>query len=232
MWRTGNDIRDNWDMQLNGEWVDRAKKGLLILCFLALLGATIWSGMMISACSGKGDRFGAFFYFTVCMACGASMGLLFVVCCLRDFADGMLDTLMAPRRFRDRPAPLVTPVRALIREERHDEARKRLEALLEEYPDVPELRILMLDLLNGPLNRPDEAMRTAESYFIRPERVRSEDNAKLLLRYVGLARELGRENDAALLLAAELHRMKTGYTNAERKTLQTTLATLRAGQNG
>lgn len=219
-------------MRLNGEWVDRAKKGLLILCFLVLLGATIGSGMMISVCSGKGDRFGAFFYFAVCMACGAAMGLLFVVCCLRDFVDGMLDTLMVPRRFRDRPAPLVTPVRALIRGERYDEARERLEALLKEYPDVPELRILMLDLLNGPLNRPDEAMRTAESYFIRPERVRSEDNAKLLLRYAGLARELGRENDAALLLAAELHRMKTGYTNAERQTLKTTLAALRAGRNG
>jgi len=219
-------------MQLNGEWVDRAKKGLLILCFLALLGATIGSGIMISVSSGKGDRFGAFFYFTVCMLCGASMGLLFVVCCLRDFADGMLDTLMAPRRFRDRPAPLVTPVRALILEERYDEARERLEALLKEYPDVPELRILLFDLLNGPLNRPDEAMRTAESYFIRPERVRSEDNAKLLLRYVGLARELGRENDATLLLAAELRRMKTGYTQSERQTLKTTLAALRAGQNG
>lgn len=232
MWRTGNDIRENGDMQLNGEWVDRAKKGLLILCFLALLGATIRSGMMISVCSGKGDRFGAFFYFAVCMLCGLSFGFLFVVCCLRNITDGVLDTLMAPRKFRDRPAPLVTPVRALIRQERYDEALERLELLLKEYPDIPELRILGFDLFNESLDRPEDAMRTAESYFIRPERVCSEDNAKLLLRYVGLARELGRENDATLLLAAELRRMGTGYTRAERQTLKYTLAALRAEQNG
>lgn len=218
-------------MQLNGEWVDRTKKGLLILCFLFLIGAVVYSGLQIKVAVARGDRIGAFIHFAVCMMCGFAFGMLFVLFCLRGAAENMIDTLMAPRKFRDRPAPLVSPVRALIKQERFDEAFERLKLLLEEYPDVPELRILNFDLVNGPLDRPDEAIRTAESYFIRPGRTRSEDNAKLLLRYVGVARELGRENDAALLLAAELQRMGTGYTQTERRTLKTTLAALRAGQN-
>lgn len=219
-------------MLRGNRWEDPVKKGLLILCFLFLIGVVIYSGFQIKVSVARGDRMGAFIHFAVCMLSGLGFGILFVLFCLRGAAENMIDTLMAPRKFRDRPAPLVSPVRALIKQERFDEAFERLKLLLEKYPDVPELRILNFDLLTGPLDRPDEAVRTAESYFIRPVRTRSEDNAKLLLRYVGLARELGRENDAALLLAAELRRMGTGYTKAERETLKTTLTALRAVQNG
>jgi len=219
-------------MLRGNRWEDPVKKVLLILCFLFLIGMVIYSGFQIKVSVAREDRIGAFIHFAVCMICGFAFGMLFVMFCLRGAAENMIDTLMAPRKFRDRPAPLVSPVRALIKQERCDEAFERLKLLLEEYPDVPELRILNFDLLNGPLDRPDEAIRTAESYFIRPERVRSEDNAKLLLRYVGLARELGRENDAALLLAAELRRAGTGYTKLERQALGTTLKALRAGNAG
>ncbi len=211
------------------------KKYIRIKIILGTMTSLFCFGMAIYsvALAGRATTQFEVIWRMICVMPWACAGaVLLVHLHLHSVSDGILDWLMAPRQFRDRPAPLVTPVRALVRQERYDEARERLTHLLEEYPEVPELRILHFDLLNGPLDRPDDAMRTAESYFIRPERVRSEDNAKLLLRYVGLARELGRENDAARLLAAELHRRKTGYTRAERKTLGTTLATLRTGNSG
>ncbi|MPN24249.1 hypothetical protein SDC9_171644 [bioreactor metagenome] len=75
-------------------------------------------------------------------------------------------------------------------------------------------------------------MRTAEAYFVRPKRERSEANAKLLMRYVGLACELESENDAILLLSSELHRPGTGYTKAELRTIEKALEALRAGSSG
>lgn len=211
------------------------KKYIRIKIILGTMIGLFCFGMAIYSVALAGratTQFGVIWRMICVMPWACAGAVLLVHLHLHSVSDGVLDWLMAPRRFRSRPAPLVTPVRALIRQARYDEAQERLTHLLEEYPEVPELRILYFDLLNGPLDRPDDAMRAVESYFIRPERVLSEDNAKLLLRYVGLARELGCENDAARLLAAELRRMRTGYTKAERKTLETTLATLRTGNSG
>lgn len=213
-------------------WQDSVKKGLLILCFLFLIGMMVRSAALIGGAMARGDRFGAFFHFGVCMLCGLAIGMLFVVFCLRGVAENMIDTLMAPRRYLDRPAPLVTPVRALIKQERYEEAFTRLEALRGEYPEVPELRILAFDLLSGPLDRPEEAIRIAEEYFTRPERIRSEENLKLVLRCAGLARDLGRRDEAIMLLTSELRRLGTGYCRAERKLLGNQLAALRVERNG
>lgn len=212
-------------------WQDSVKKGLLLLCFLFLIGMTFRSAVLVGGAMARGDRFGAFLHFAVCMICGLALGMLFVIFCLRGAAENMIDTLLAPRRFLDRPAPLVTPVKALIKQERCEEALARLEELRKEYPEVPELRLLAFDLLNGPLNRPEEALRIGEEYFTRPERIRSEDNLKLLQRCAGLAGDLGRRDEAILLLTSELRRLGTGYSRADRKLLGNQLAALRTGQS-
>lgn len=117
---------------------------------------------------------------------------------------------------RSRPAPLLSPVEALIRQTRYGEALERLNLLIEAGPEFPTAWLMRFDLLRGPLHSPEEAMRTAERYFVRPDRLRSDDNAKLALRYAELARELGRQDEAIRFLTAELRRRGTRCSRAER----------------
>ncbi len=198
-----------------------------VVCMLSLFGMGFYLLASAAACVRNDDRAGAIVNVLGMLpfACGGS--LMFVRLFLRSIAEGMVDSLLAPRRFRDRPAPIITPIKGLIKVERYSEAYERLKELLEGAPEVVEIRIMLFDLLAGPLDHPEEAMRVTEHYFTRPERIHDPGNAQLLLRYAGLARELGRTEEAILLFVAELRRWKTGYSRAERQLLENMLATLR-----
>ena len=151
---------------------------------------------------------------------GVLAGILFVCIYLHGIASHIVDSLLAPRRFLKRPAPLISPILALLKQERYDEALERLDTLIETDPDVPRLWVMRFDLMSQEFNDPEEALHTAETYLVRPKRICSEDNAKLVLRYAELAHKLQRGNDALLMLTAELHRSGTGYSRAERRLLE------------
>ena len=207
-------------------WLDRLKQYLGLGCLVFLAVMTFRSFGMTAAAMQRNDRLGAVLALLAALLWAAAAGVTFVLLYLRGIAEDMIDTLLAPRRFRERPAPLITPVEVMIREERFEAARERLEAMLEADPDVPLLWLMRFDLLRGPLHSPEEAMRTAERYFVRPDRLRSDDNAKLALRYAELARELGRQNEAIRFLTAELRRRGTRYSRAERALLANMLEAL------
>lgn len=204
-------------------WLDRLKQYLGLGCLVFLAVMTFRSFGMTAAAMQRNDRLGAVLALLAALLWAAAAGVTFVLLYLRGIAEDMIDTLLAPRRFRERPAPLITPVEVMIREERFEAARERLEA----DPDVPLLWLMRFDLLRGPLHSPEEAMRTAERYFVRPDRLRSDDNAKLALRYAELARELGRQNEAIRFLTAELRRRGTRYSRAERALLANMLEALK-----
>lgn len=155
---------------------------------------------------------GAIFNLLTFVSCGA------IACCMFAwlYLPGLVDSLFLMRPTRSRPAPLLSPVEALIRQTRYGEALERLNLLIEAGPEFPTAWLMRFDLLRGPLHSPEEAMRTAERYFVRPDRLRSDDNAKLALRYAELARELGRQDEAIRFLTAELRRRGTRCSRAER----------------
>lgn len=165
----------------------------------------------------------AIFNLLTVVSCGA------IACCMFAwlYLPGLIDSLFLMRPTRSRPAPLLSPVEALIRQTRYGEALERLNLLIEAGPEFPTAWIMRFDLLRGPLGQQEEALKSVEKYFIRPKRLRSEGNAKLALRYAELAGELGRQDEAIRLLTAELHRLSTGYSKTERRYLGSMLAHLR-----
>lgn len=211
---------------------DRILKALGVLGFLVLFGLTIGCVAMAGISMKNGDKVGVVIYMISVLPCGFGAGAAFVVVFLRDVTDGMVDALLAPKRWRDRPAPLVGPIEALIKQEKYLAALDRVDKLIEESPEVPLPWIIRFDLFRKYLGLPDEALRTAEKYLIRPKRERSDQNAQLVLRYAELSRELGLFDQAERQLLYELKRIGTGYTRLERKMLENMLNAVRESRNG
>ena len=211
---------------------DRILKALGVLGFLVLLGLTIGCVAMAGISMKNGDRAGVIIYMIAVLPCGFGAGATFVFVFLRDVTDGMVDALLAPRRWRNKPAPLVGPIEALIKQEKYLAALDRVDKLIEESPEVPLLWVIRFDLFRKYLGLPDEALRTAEKYLIRPKRERSDQNAQLVLRYAELSRELGLFDQAERQLLYELKRIGTGYTRLERKMLENMLNAVRESRNG
>jgi len=207
-------------MSRGRHWGDIFKAIVAFLCFLFPAAMAIRSVALAGMAAGQDDRIGVVINMIAVLPWGVLAGILFVRIYLRGIASHLVDSLLAPRRFLKRPAPLISPILALLKQERYDEALERLNALIETDPDVPRLWVMRFDLMSQEFNDPEEALHTAETYLVRPKRICSEDNAKLVLRYAELARKLQRGNDALLMLTAELHRSGTGYSRAERRLLE------------
>ena len=124
------------------------------------------------------------------------------------------------------------PVNALIKQQKYLAALNRVDQMLEESPEYPQLWLIRFDLFRNHLGLPDEALRTAEKYLVRPERRRSPVNAQLVLRYAELSRELGLFDQAERQIEAELKRLGTGYSRHDRKLLVNMLEAIRAMKNG
>jgi len=217
-------------MLQGNRWSELIKRGLTILCVLVLIGLIVYMWMQEGIAFERKDQIGAVFNFFIIILLSLVLGIISVLFFLRNIVARFIDSLLAPRKFRDRPAPLISPVKALIKQERYDEALERLDALIETDPETPTLWMMRFDLLSREFNDPEEALRTTETYFVRPGRICSDNNAKLVLRYAELARKLERNNDAIQLLTAELHRSGTGYSRAERKLLENMREALHAEQ--
>lgn len=188
---------------------NRVVKIISTLIMLFFLANAVYALLLWGRSTGVA---GAIFNLLTVVSCGA------IACCMFAwlYLPGLIDSLFLMRPTRSRPAPLLSPVEALIRQTRYGEALERLNLLIEAGPEFPTAWIMRFDLLRGPLHSPEEAMRTAERYFVRPDRLRSDDNAKLALRYAELARELGWQDEAIRFLTAELRRRGTRYSRAER----------------
>lgn len=199
---------------------NRVVKIISTLIMLFFLANAVYALLLWGRSTGVA---GAIFNLLTVVSCGA------IACCMFAwlYLPGLIDSLFLMRPTRSRPAPLLSPVEALIRRTRYGEALERLNLLIEAGPEFPTAWIMRFDLLRGPLHSPEEAMRTAERYFVRPDRLRSDDNAKLALRYAELARELGRQNEAIRFLTAELRRRGTRYSRAERALLANMLEALK-----
>ncbi|MBS1453103.1 MAG: hypothetical protein HP002_06940 [Lentisphaeria bacterium] len=199
---------------------NRVVKIISTLIMLFFLANAVYALLLWGRSTGVA---GAIFNLLTVVSCGA------IACCMFAwlYLPGLIDSLFLMRPTRSRPAPLLSPVEALIRRTRYGEALERLNLLIEAGPEFPTAWIMRFDLLRGPLHSPEEAMRTAERYFVRPDRLRSDDNAKLALRYAELARELGRQDEAIRFLTAELRRRGTRYSRAERALLANMLEALK-----
>ncbi|WP_288609447.1 hypothetical protein [uncultured Victivallis sp.] len=199
---------------------NRVVKIISTLIMLFFLANAVYALLLWGRSTGVA---GAIFNLLTVVSCGA------IACCMFAwlYLPGLIDSLFLMRPTRSRPAPLLSPVEALIRQTRYGEALERLNLLIEAGPEFPTAWIMRFDLLRGPLHSPEEAMRTAERYFVRPDRLRSDDNAKLALRYAELARELGRQDEAIRFLTAELRRRGTRYSRAERALLANMLEALK-----
>ena len=199
---------------------NRVVKIISTLIMLFFLANAVYALLLWGRSTGVA---GAIFNLLTVVSCGA------IACCMFAwlYLPGLIDSLFLMRPTRSRPAPLLSPVEALIRQTRYGEALERLNLLIEAGPEFPTAWIMRFDLLRGPLHSPEEAMRTAERYFVRPDRLRSDDNAKLALRYAELARELGRQDEAIRFLTAELRRRGTRYSRAERAMLANMLEALK-----
>lgn len=199
---------------------NRVVKIISTLIMLFFLANAVYALLLWGRSTGVA---GAIFNLLTVVSCGA------IACCMFAwlYLPGLIDSLFLMRPIRSRPAPLLSPVEALIRQTRYGEALERLNLLIEAGPEFPTAWIMRFDLLRGPLHSPEEAMRTAERYFVRPDRLRSDDNAKLALRYAELARELGRQDEAIRFLTAELRRRGTRYSRAERALLANMLEALK-----
>lgn len=199
---------------------NRVVKIISTLIMLFFLANAVYALLLWGRSTGVA---GAIFNLLTVVSCGA------IACCMFAwlYLPGLIDSLFLMRPTRSRPAPLLSPVEALIRQTRYGEALERLNLLIEAGPEFPTAWIMRFDLLRGPLHSPEEAMRTAERYFVRPDRLRSDDNAKLALRYAELTRELGRQNEAIRFLTAELRRRDTRCSRAERALLANMLEALK-----
>ena len=199
---------------------NRVVKIISTLIMLFFLANAVYALLLWGRSTGVA---GAIFNLLTVVSCGA------IACCMFAwlYLPGLIDSLFLMRPTRSRPAPLLSPVEALIRQTRYGEALERLNLLIEAGPEFPTAWIMRFDLLSGPLGQQEEALKSVEKYFIRPKRLRSEGNAKLALRYAELAGELGRQDEAIRLLTAELHRLGTGYSKTERRYLGSMLAHLR-----
>lgn len=213
-------------------WHERLAKILGGMIFLFLCCLTIACVAMAGISAKGGDHTGVIMYMIATMPCGFVTAALFVRLYLPQFADGFVDFLLAPKRWREKPAPLIGPVNALIKQQKYLAALDRIDQLLEESPEYPQLWLLRFDLFRQHLGLPDEALRTAEKYLIRPDRRRSPVNAQLVLRYAELSRELGLFDQAERQIESELKRLGSGYSRHDRMLLVNMLDSIRAVKNG
>lgn len=213
-------------------WHERLAKILGGVVFLFLCCLTIGCVAMAGISAKNGNSPGVIMFMIATMPCGFVTGALFVRLYLPQFADSFVDFLLAPKRWREKPAPLMGPVNALIKQQKYLAALNRVDQMLEESPEYPQLWLIRFDLFRNHLGLPDEALRTAEKYLVRPERRRSPVNAQLVLRYAELSRELGLFDQAERQIEAELKRLGTGYSRHDRKLLVNMLEAIRAMKNG
>ncbi|WP_294505872.1 hypothetical protein [uncultured Victivallis sp.] len=211
---------------------DRIAKILGGILFLFLCGLTIGCVAMAGISAKNGNSPGVIMFMIATMPCGFVTGALFVRLYLPQFADGFVDFLLAPKRWREKPAPLMGPVNALIKQQKYLAALDRVDQMLEESPEYPQLWLIRFDLFRQHLGLPEEALRTAEKYLVRPERMRSPVNVQLVLRYAELARELGLFDQAERQIDLELKRIGSGYSRHDRMLLVNMLDSIRAVKNG
>ena len=213
-------------------WHERLAKILGGILFLFLCCLTISCVGMAGISAKNNDPAGVIMYMVAALPCGFTTGALFIRLYLPQFADGFVDFLLAPKRWRKKPAPLMGPVNALIKQQKYLAALDRIDKLIEESPEYPQLWLLRFDLFRQHLGLPDEALRTAEKYLIRPDRMRSPVNAQLVLRYADLSRELGLLDQAERQIEVELKRIGARYSRHDRMLLVNMLDSIRAVKNG
>ena len=87
-------------------WHERLAKILGGVVFLFLCCLTIGCVAMAGISAKNGNSPGVIMFMIATMPCGFVTGALFVRLYLPQFADGFVDFLLAPKRWREKPAPL------------------------------------------------------------------------------------------------------------------------------
>ncbi len=170
-----------------------------------------------------GDNIGAVFVAIMRMILwGMGAALLVVTVFLRDFAQGMVESLLAPRRFLRDPAPVLSPVHARMLAGDFDGAREQLEQLIATHPNSPAVWWARVEL---ELKRYDydAAMKPAEAYFSLRYRTPGEANLKMLETLTVRAETAPQKAWINDLIREELHHHRLAYTPPERRKLKALL---------
>ena len=148
-------------------WHERLAKILGGVVFLFLCCLTIGCVAMAGISAKNGNSPGVIMFMIATMPCGFVTGALFVRLYLPQFADGFVDFLLAPKRWREKPAPLMGPVNALIKQQKYLAALNRVDQMLEESPEYPQLWLIRFDLFRNHLGLPGEAaLAYVTGYFV------------------------------------------------------------------
>ncbi len=160
-----------------------------------------------------------------CILWGFCAALIFVVAFLPDLADKLVGELLLPRKYRKRPAPLLSPVQGMISMGRFDEARRRFAALAAEEPGCALIYSEWLRMELEECHDPAAAIRVAQDCFDGEERELSPEYYRMLRLWHALAlRGDGDPEAVRQAIRRELTQHRRIYSRHERQELERLLS--------
>ena len=177
--------RENKDFVL-AKLKDFAEKLLGHTVFILLLALTVWASIM--NWHGTDHAVERFFYLILAMLGGLCTGGCFIKLYLPRIVGFFADSLLSPKQYLQKAAPLLSHPRNLILQKKFSEAEESLLTLLEEYPAESSIVLMLLEMYVHTCDRRKGELLCCD-FFASEKRSISPQNLKILLLYLDILAE-------------------------------------------
>ena len=191
--------RENRELVL-AELKSFAGKILWHTVFILFLALTVWAS--IKNWHGT-DSIERFFYLVITMLGGFCTGGCFIKLYLPRLVGFFADSLLSPKKYLKKAAPLLSHPRNLILQKNYAEAEENLLALLEEYPGESRIVLLLLEMYAVHTGEKNKGEQLCREFFASEKRQPSPQNLAILLLYLDILAEKEFFTEALALIHRE-----------------------------
>lgn len=148
---------------------------------------------------------------------GLAAGIIFVFLFLGRFSEGFTNFLFGGREMLQETPVTLSHARGFIASGEYEEAALLLQELYAQYPDLPDLNLLIFEFYLDNCNKKELAHSFAGNYLSKAS-IKSSDNTIILMRYCDLCLEKGssREEMSDFLIDQATSGI---YPEADKKTI-------------
>ena len=150
-----------------------------------------------------------------CLIWAVFAGILFVVLFLGNISESFTNFLFGGKTYCDEPPMTLSHARGFIAAGNYEEAALLIQELYAQFPDSPELNLLIFEFYCDSCRKPELAMEFAGNYLKNTDRS-SADNIVMLLRYCDLCIQFGVSRDEVIDFLLEQSAKKI-YSEPDRK---------------
>ena len=192
--------RENKDFVL-AKIKDFAGKLLGHTVFILFLALTVWASIM--NWHGTDHPAERFFYLILAMFGGFCTGGCFIKLYLPRIVDFFSDSLLSPKKYLQKAAPLLSRPRNLILQKKYAEAEENLLSLLEEYPSESSIVLMLLEMYVLHTGEKHKGQQLCREFFASEKRSSSPQTLSILLLYLDILAEEQLFTEAAEVIRRE-----------------------------